>query len=131
MIIKYNGWFPSKKIHNQRNKYKCGKTCLSTTPELIQETSVGRTLAEQGGSRFANSRMACLSALAMILLSLIPSSTSQSSSIQVRERASCTNSCCQSCTLTTPTTCDTCYRLNTNPSMCPCVGSCSVVSTSF
>ena len=32
----------------------------------------------------------------------------------------CINSCCQQCA--TPDHCDACYRVNTNPSMCPCVG---------
>ena len=31
----------------------------------------------------------------------------------------CVNSCCQSCV---PEQCSACYKLNTNPVMCPCLG---------
>ena len=31
----------------------------------------------------------------------------------------CVNSCCQSCL---PDQCEVCYKLNSNPVMCPCVG---------
>ena len=49
--------------------------------------------------------------LTMILLSL--SSTSVKSG-----RTRCTNSCCMTCS---PATCNVCYRLNNNPTMCPCI----------
>ena len=62
--------------------------------------------------------MVSLSSLTVMLLPLISPSLSQSSSLLVQERTSCTNSCCMSCT---PDTCPTCYRLNSNPVMCPCV----------
>eukprot|EP00090_Calanus_glacialis_P042928 TRINITY_DN76051_c0_g1_i1.p1 TRINITY_DN76051_c0_g1~~TRINITY_DN76051_c0_g1_i1.p1 ORF type:complete len:150 (+),score=40.28 TRINITY_DN76051_c0_g1_i1:43-492(+) len=62
--------------------------------------------------------MTSLSSLTVMLLPLISPSLSQSSSLLVQERTSCTNSCCISCT---PDTCPTCYRLNSNPVMCPCV----------
>ena len=62
--------------------------------------------------------MTSLSSLTVILLPLIYPSLSQSTSLLVQKRTGCTNSCCMSCT---PDTCPTCYRLNSNPGMCPCV----------
>ena len=51
---------------------------------------------------------------ALVLLSLFYYSFS------LLQPEGCTNSCCMNCT---EETCPVCYRLNTNPVMCPCVDS--------
>merc|ERR1712055_428319 len=73
---------------------------------------------QTSGGRILKSRMASLPVLSMVLPLLAPSCLSQLTSNNLQGNRSCINSCCMSCT---PDTCDTCYRLNPNPVMCPCM----------